>query len=1166
MWQCLIAIICVGLIVCGSCYHHHHVILSGDNDSCPQGVSSCHTLSYYANRSDAYFKNDTIFTFTEGVHILRRQELVAVSSVNNLTFVGMGSVEPGHHETILQSTVVVQCEGATGFYFDGTIDVGFHMITFRFCGGTTEDSEDLVSAVSFSLSGRITMESVSIQNGMGIGLMISKSYDISIDKCSFLDNRGNVYVNSALSDTSILVTQTNFTLGNITGTLATAGGLGICIQLYSQYSLNVGIYIRDVVFFRNVGGNMVTNIYGIDNSSIHIDNIQSIGGMSEYIQGPALDLTIDAVSTILNVFNSHFTNSGTKGGVSVSVGEFSRAEISFANCSLHGNALPALVFSTGLNFGVVSLCMNLHNVTISHNDHAQFQEDNQGTLVLKNIPNCVLDAVSIVANGLTGLLCISSMVTFSGSNHFIGNHGDRGGAIAMYESSSLAFDYYASIHFTDNEADRYGGAIYVAAATDHEDCFYKHRGLSAKQPHMFFNGNRAGTAGDVLYGGNINACTEHSTYPFFNVSGQEGLSVITSNATGVCFCVNGRPNCQLKQMNYSLAPGERFKVPVAVIGEGGGLTVGVAQFWSSNTRTLSNLVSTDQARSCIEREVMANSSIDRISVEYFDLLLSEDASNVRTIHITTTKCPVGFSLQNGVCDCNEQLMKLSESPKITITCSVTHRSVTRAGNAWLALDGGCVKALPDCPFDYCKLGSVTVTANNSDAQCDYGRTGVLCGECLGGHSLQLGSNKCKKCSHASLFLLIPFSLAGIALVALLIVLNLTVSVGTINGLIFYANVVKLYQPVFFQTRSIPVLGQFISWLNLDLGIEMCFYDGMGACGKTWLQFVFPVYIWVLISAIIFLASRSQRFTKLVGTNAIQVLATLILLSYTKLIRTVILSLYHDHVVCGDSTTTVWRVNGTVEFLTGCHLPIFVLSLLVLAVMILPYTLLLLTFPLFECRLSKYQLGIKLSLYLRPFFDAYGGPYKDCYRFWLGLLLVMRVVLALTMSVASKEVSTDVLSGVAVVLVSVHLFSGSSVYRSAWNSYLEVALLLDLILMSHIAGQADSIPDSRRLGYNIVLLSFALLVFLGVLLYHMWKRIVQMPLWNSCKRILSRFRKEPAAETVKIDDNSLTRPSQTIISLPLKSEPYDKMIKCKRETLLIDDGYIDYADAHHAPSY
>ena len=54
------------------------------------------------------------------------------------------------------------------------------------------------------------------------------------------------------------------------------------------------------------------------------------------------------------------------------------------------------------------------------------------------------------------------------------------------------------------------------------------------------------------------------------------------------------------------------------------------------------------------------------------------------------------------------------------------------------------------------------------------------------------------CSNWYLFLLPVFALAGIVLVAVLMFLNLSVSVGTINGLLFYANImVKLNEAFFF---------------------------------------------------------------------------------------------------------------------------------------------------------------------------------------------------------------------------------------------------------------------------------------------------------------------------------------------------------------------------------
>ena len=132
--------------------------------------------------------------------------------------------------------------------------------------------------------------------------------------------------------------------------------------------------------------------------------------------------------------------------------------------------------------------------------------------------------------------------------------------------------------------------------------------------------------------------------------------------------------------------------------------------------------------------------------------------------------------------------------------------------------------------------------NETDKQCAYDRTGLLCGGCQSELSLVLGSSQCKQCSNSCLSLLIVFAVAGIALVVLLLACNLTVAMGTINGLIFYANIIAVDRSVFFPSGDTNILTVFIAWLNLDLGIESCFYDGMEAYGRMWLQFVLIPYI------------------------------------------------------------------------------------------------------------------------------------------------------------------------------------------------------------------------------------------------------------------------------------------------------------------------------------
>jgi len=82
----------------------------------------------------------------------------------------------------------------------------------------------------------------------------------------------------------------------------------------------------------------------------------------------------------------------------------------------------------------------------------------------------------------------------------------------------------------------------------------------------------------------------------------------------------------------------------------------------------------------------------------------------------------------------------------------------------------------------------------------------------------------------------------------------------LNGLIFYANIVKANEYILLPHEQTNPLTVFKAWLNLDLGIETCFIDGLSAYSKTWLQFAFLLYIW----SIIILAKYSDEVAKVMG--------------------------------------------------------------------------------------------------------------------------------------------------------------------------------------------------------------------------------------------------------------------------------------------------------------
>ena len=114
----------------------------------------------------------------------------------------------------------------------------------------------------------------------------------------------------------------------------------------------------------------------------------------------------------------------------------------------------------------------------------------------------------------------------------------------------------------------------------------------------------------------------------------------------------------------------------------------------------------------------------------------------------------------------------------------------------------------------------------------------------------------------------------ILLVTAVLALNMTVAVGLINSFIFYANIITANSAIFFPSSEPSFPTVFVAWLNLDIGIDVCFFDGLDAYTKIWLQLAFPVYIISLVITVIVFSEVSTQFAKLIGRrDPIATLAT-----------------------------------------------------------------------------------------------------------------------------------------------------------------------------------------------------------------------------------------------------------------------------------------------------
>ena len=350
-------------------------------------------------------------------------------------------------------------------------------------------------------------------------------------------------------------------------------------------------------------------------------------------------------------------------------------------------------------------------------------------------------------------------------------------------------------------------------------------------------------------------------------------------------------------------------------------------------------------------------------------------------------CPIGFTLlkSDGLCQCDPVLLMYIASVMI---CNIDDQTILRQPKSWITgttiNDSHAYDVSLSCPFDYCSPYSLHLNLLYPDSQCQFNRTGILCGQCQQDLSAVLGSSQCKKCSTVYLLLIIPIAIAGIALVMVLFILNLTVTDGDINAFLFYANIISINTSALFsEERFIHYI--LISLANLDLGIEMCFYNGMDDYAKAWLQFLFPGYL-IMIAVVLILGSRySIRVQRLTARKALPVLATLFLLSYTKVLRTIssVLFFYFEIIsLPSKRITLVWSVDTSASLFGTKFMLIFVASLCLFLILLFFNVILLFT------RILSY---FKIINRYKPLLDAYQGPYEDKYYFWTGFQLVMRAV-------------------------------------------------------------------------------------------------------------------------------------------------------------------------------
>ena len=760
-----------------------------------------------------------------------------------------------------------------------------------------------------------------------------------------------------------------------------------------------------------------------------------------------------------------------------------------------------------------------NNLTIANNDFRKsavsYFRTPSTVLFSRGSSESLIADSSFISNTVTALEVIASNIYFSGRNIFASNRGYNGGGIAALGGTVVSFSG-AILLFESNFAENFGGGLY---ASDVYDEYSLCSMTLDKISFLESKNNSAGVAGDDMYIANLHPCNQS----LWSIRSNNTINVAT-NPSHVCDCSSCPAYFNISTVQ--IYPGSLFNfslIALAHLAELPGIlhVSGVPSTIHAQLLPLhpepgsipSQMMAQESERDCSQlqyRVISAN------RFEVMALTLDETHENLTMwwynnhgvlhipyssgklvpyfVEVELLSCPVGFERLNGECKCSSCLLD------VVINCTLETMLLKIKPSTWIsAIDMSQDNANTaifylqhkHCPFDFCNSrDGFEFSLEEPDArQCRHNRSGILCGECKPGQSLTLGSMECRQCTNIYLLLLIPFGLAGILLILFLSLTDMTVAAGTTNGLLFYANIVWENKATFFPPEEEGgFLSVFIAWLNLDLGISTCFFDGLDSYAYTWLQFSFPIYIWFLAFSII-IASRYVAFmNKLCGRNIIQVLGTLFLLSYTKLQRTIVTGLSFTAIdVSSGGKWYVWLQDGNVLYLQGKHIALFVVSVVFLIILFTPYTLSIMLGPWLQTK-TQYRVFCWV-LKLKPFFDAYFGPLKDKHRYWIGVLLLSRMILSLVTAVnALGDDSVNLLaSGIISVTLMAFLCWSGGAYKSWALSLLDASLLTNLFILI-LATFYNRVSGGSQYASLSISTGLCFAIFNFVLLYHSFRNV------------------------------------------------------------------------------
>ena len=904
-----------------------------------------------------------------------------------------------------------------------------------------------VNPVNATMNGSIICESITTFIApdfqiyqIGSGALMYFTHDYNTDKHTVMIN------NSLLTKNYVYIPSQNPNILN-QKILLDLYGSGLTV-LYTQTKYLANVYIFKTAFTRNSGTVLFFLHYKTNYGISVFDQVSVLLDKSSIISRGTLFIAMIDISNIsnpLHINRSIFYGTSMDVLQSMLLSQSKVVSIDLYNPSFGSTVniyfCDLVFFNTttadsciyAVDNGVQGEVLNvyLNNITAYNNFKTRYKLGNTGTKLIKidNAKGLHISGYNNFSYNFGSIFDVKDTIIYlNGQLHISDNNGYMGTGFKVQGLSHFFLSNGLTATFTKNTALAKGGAIYAIADNDFHKCMFQNNTDNITNIKMTFIDNTAAEAGSSIYSNNLDYCYTELAFSF----SPSKLWNISVPPTSLCLCVYDDVSCiQLEEAyEYNLSafirPGQNIRLQLAATGsyqkkvQYGYAAVSFLLIDRDNDHSLSSWqlsansanVALLEKQGCTSVTITLLKNKKKPNPSFPAIIISSGSLELTLYGIQLVDCPIGFELNftEGKCVCSRLLHKLNKNnPSYQTDCHISSgadnsiSTITRTDTEWIGIAnlsngtvvfGAALNCIVYCRYKsgYTKLivndTSVALAdsddLSNSVPLCIDNREGLLCSQCPHGYSVVFGSYECKQCSNWWLFTLIIYAVIGPFLFYLLYVLKLTLTTGTINGIIFYLQILGFIDPPSVKMNLLFLNG----FVHFNFHYPLCLYKGMTELWKQGLRTMYQVYILSILLVIIVLSRFSVKISNKIANSSVQILVTVVHISFSYLL-TSIMDVFTPVTIYTNNTEEpmqVWYKQPTVEYGTHGHLVLMIITSLVVGPILGVYmTVLLAGRPLM-------RINYRIREYIRPVYEAIHAPYKRNKEFFFVSRLLIVILL------------------------------------------------------------------------------------------------------------------------------------------------------------------------------